>query len=370
MKARDRLLGYLLGALDAGEHAEVERALAESPELRDALDALRIHLAPLDQARGEHEPPSGLVERTCERVEWEEARRADPTGTPGPPEVPVAPATRWAFAWDRLAPGRRATLADSLVGIGVCLAVAILFFPALLSSREAARRTICEDHLRRLATALHLYAEQYGTAPYIPPIGNRAIAANVPLTLRELELLGSSEDLLCPGAEPRHLDEDLPKADDLDRATGILLGYLQRIAGGHYAYTLGVRDGERYGPASFEARAWFAVASDGPSPRLRGRMSDHHGGRGLNVLFEDGHIAFLRNCRLAATGDDVFHSAAGFVECGLSKHDSSLGPSHAHPLTAPLLQTSALPAANLLPVGGLGRPSRPIDSSPLGIDPR
>src|SRR5262245_66590192 len=70
---REHLLGYLLGALEPAEQAEVERELTRDNELRDELSRLedcigRVGLA--DQP--EHfAPPAGLAARTCEHVALE-----------------------------------------------------------------------------------------------------------------------------------------------------------------------------------------------------------------------------------------------------------------------------------------------------------
>ncbi len=327
MSMREQLLGYLLGALEPAEREAVERALAERPELRSELEALRAELAPLEAGRMEYEPPGDLSERTCELVALHQSQSQHPSVQPA---SRLRPARRMSSAFDVLVGTGGMSLADGVVAIGVCVAVAILFFPAIISSREAARKTFCQDNLRRIGLALHAYADTFGTAPYIPLRGNRAIAGNVPVTLQEMELIMANY-VLCPGAESEFPDFRIPRAAELDRATGLLLSYLQRMAGGHYANSLGVRVNNRYGPARFEARQWFAVVADAPTPHLAGRVTSNHGGRGFNVLFEDGHIQFLRGCRLLATDDDLFRSADGYIESGSFKNDSSLGASNAHP---------------------------------------
>jgi anti-sigma-K factor RskA len=73
---QDKLLGYLLGALEAEEIAVVEKTIASQRELHGQLDQLRLVLAPLEPLRQEVDAPSGLAVRTCQRIR--EIRLAGP----------------------------------------------------------------------------------------------------------------------------------------------------------------------------------------------------------------------------------------------------------------------------------------------------
>lgn len=68
---QELLVGYLLGALDQQEHAQLEIRLAESDRLRDHLADLREELSPLlDRSDHSVDPPEDLAQRTC-RALWE-----------------------------------------------------------------------------------------------------------------------------------------------------------------------------------------------------------------------------------------------------------------------------------------------------------
>jgi len=66
---REQLLGYVLGALDEDEHAQVEEALRRDPQLQREVELLHDSLDPLRAGEGAYEPPVGLAARTCQTVE-------------------------------------------------------------------------------------------------------------------------------------------------------------------------------------------------------------------------------------------------------------------------------------------------------------
>jgi len=65
---QDKLVGYLLGALEIEEILFVEQALASDAEARHHLELLRLALAPLEPIRQEANVPEGLAQRTCLRI--------------------------------------------------------------------------------------------------------------------------------------------------------------------------------------------------------------------------------------------------------------------------------------------------------------
>ena len=67
---KERLLGYLLNALDDQEAAQVKRELSQQPHLRSELATLQRDLAPLNYIADSVEPPPQLAKRTCAQI-WE-----------------------------------------------------------------------------------------------------------------------------------------------------------------------------------------------------------------------------------------------------------------------------------------------------------
>ena len=65
---QEKLVEYLLGALEVEEVSLVQQALQWDVEVSRQLDILRLGLAPLEGDRDHVEPPPGLAMRTCERI--------------------------------------------------------------------------------------------------------------------------------------------------------------------------------------------------------------------------------------------------------------------------------------------------------------
>jgi anti-sigma-K factor RskA len=68
MTMHDKLIGYLLGALEAEETIDVEQVLRVDGEARRQLDVLRMSLAPLEADRKYVEAPRRLSIVTCQRI--------------------------------------------------------------------------------------------------------------------------------------------------------------------------------------------------------------------------------------------------------------------------------------------------------------
>lgn len=64
----DKLIGYLLGALEVGEATHVEQLLAADTDVRQQLEILRMGLVPFDGDREDVEAPAGLAVRTCQQI--------------------------------------------------------------------------------------------------------------------------------------------------------------------------------------------------------------------------------------------------------------------------------------------------------------
>lgn len=64
----DKLIGYLLGALEAEETTYVEQILQVDTEACRQLKVWQISLAPLEPDRQHIEAPARLAVRTCQRI--------------------------------------------------------------------------------------------------------------------------------------------------------------------------------------------------------------------------------------------------------------------------------------------------------------
>jgi len=331
---REDLLGYLLNALDEPERQRVFEALQKDPQLRQELETLRRDLRPLDATNRDYDPPEGLAELTCDLVEGYAEQHA----------VSAAQATdsRCSRCWrgrfaarDSSVPAHGWSAADTIVVVGILLAVSLIFFPAMARSRHLAQVNQCQENLRQLGIALAGYSEQHdGFFPSIPVSGNRAVAGIYAPILLESQYLDNPRIVLCPGAESPMQDGEfcIPRLSDLDQARGLRLLALQRVLGGSYGYTLGNISDDGYKTPRNRLRQYFALLADAPSLHLPGRQSGNHGGRGQNVLFEDQHVEFLPSPCNEVIGDDLFRNRYGYVEAGLDEGDSVVVPSYVSPL--------------------------------------
>ena len=322
---RDQLIGYLLGALDGPEQELLEKQLETDPELRRELQQLDASVELLRADCEGYAPPDGLAPATCQFVAQRTGRQ------------PVAPA-RVQLASAQLAEtptGSRWSLADLVVAAGVIAAAALLFFPAIANSRFQSQLTGCQNNFRQLGLALNQYSLQHNDYfPYIPPHGNLAAAGTYAPILLEGGYITRPQIFLCPSSAlaAKAASYRVPKLVEFRVADGQTLVILRRIVGGSYGYNLGYMVGDRHSGTRNRGRVHFALMADAPSLHLAGHRSANHGGRGQNVLFENGCVRYLITCQTGDSGDDVFLSDRGFVEAGLHPDDAVIGNSASRPI--------------------------------------
>jgi hypothetical protein len=217
---------------------------------------------------------------------------------------------------------------------GVLVTAVLLIFPAIEGSRFRARVTTCQDNLQQLGTALVRYSQNHGNYfPQVPQQGNLAAAGIYAPALLNDGLLDSSRQVVCPGSSlATDQPFQVPSFSELQAASGRELGKLRNKMGGSYGYSLGYIDDGRYVSTRNLSRPTFALMADTPSDTLPGFQSQNHGGKGQNVLFEDGQVRFLTSSRPIEDGDDVFVNDTGLVAAGDQRNDSVIAGSSAAPL--------------------------------------
>ena len=310
---REQLIGYLLNALEPGEREAVEHALEHDTELREELSVLARGLTPLRCARDEAVPPAGLATRTCQFVAEQIAVRPAPV-------VPVshsAPA-RW-------------NMADVVVAAAVLFTLSLLFVPALGQSRFMARLVTCQDKLRTLGSALTVFSERHdGYLPKVAPEGRFGVAGVYAVSLHDNGLLDDHSVLVCPGSELAVAAKEfrVPTSEQIRLASAVKLKQLHLAMGGDYASWLGFVSDGRYRAVKHHGRARSAVLADRPTIRPEIQpVSLHHGGRGQNVLFDDGHVEFMVDCCVRGCGDNVYFNNLGQIEAGTAEDDAVLAAS-------------------------------------------
>ena len=344
--AREQLLGYLLGALEDNEQAQIEKFLDGDADLRRELATLNRSLAPLDAARREFSPPAGLASRTCAFVAQaatatkavEDAEGQSLLESAVTAAVRAEPAKHAAMMKPVDSPCGSASgvrWQDSLVAAGIMVAACGLLFPAILDSREHARIMQCQNNLHEIGTSLASYSDNNnGYFPKVPSKGNLAAAGIYAPRLLKNGYLPNVRQVVCPGSDlADDNDFTVPTIDELQSTTDPAeLAAMKGRMGGDYGYTLGhIKDG-RYQNTKNLHRERFALMADSPSHVLPSLQSRNHGGNGQNVLYEDGHVEFLPTTKPLDLPDDVFTNDEGRVAAGLHPNDSVIGSSPSTPI--------------------------------------
>ncbi len=312
-----QLLEYLLGELEEDERQALQLRLEADPSLRARLERLRHALQALDAASERFEPPAGLAQRACQLA----AAAAGGAVAYGAAESHGAGSRDW-------------NLRDIVVAALVLGACAMLFFPAVAHSRFRARVLACQNNLREVGMALRSYSHVHGGYfPDVPPEGRESFAGIYCPKLRSSGLLQEPQWVSCPAvAIQRRAPLQVPTLEEIRTASPQQLLEYVRSMGGDYGYTFGYEENGTYYRVRDRGRNDFAILADAPSPTLDGHPSRNHGRFGQNVLFESGHVVFLRT---DADGSPLYthlRNDRGSVAAGVHPNDAVIAPSHARPL--------------------------------------
>ncbi len=155
------LLDLHLGRLEPRQAAEVEEAVAGSPELAARSRALRELLGRLDRDEAP-DPPDDLADRVLERIEAQTA----------PIRFPEAASALPAGRARDLSAGPLLSLRE-LITIAACITLFVgVFVPGYYKAQSVARRSVCRDNLRQIWSAMGLYAADHNGhvayAGYVP----------------------------------------------------------------------------------------------------------------------------------------------------------------------------------------------------------
>lgn len=344
-REREQLLGYLLGALDDEEQEALEVQLKHDATLRQQLAELHKILGPLRTGKTTYAAPTGLAERTCQAVAnaaadsiarshpGRAAVTPDPARLSGlagetaltPAASDAAPAVVASGGWSWL---------DLAVAASILVASFLLLFPAIENSRFRSQIVACQDNLRQIGMALVQYSQRNnGYFPYVPSQGRLAAAGVYAPTLVNSGDLTESRLVVCPGSPMAQRGGFvIPTLQQLEMAEpGDNLNQLRNTMGGSYGYSLGYTVDGAYRPTRNLGRPMFALMADAPDYTQPGFQSLNHGGRGQNVLFEDGRVIFLPSPKPNQQADDVFLNDTGLVAAGVHQDDSVVSASGTAP---------------------------------------
>jgi hypothetical protein len=172
--------------------------------------------------------------------------------------------------------------------------------------------------------------------PAVPVDGNLAFAGIYGPILLDSGHLTDPDRLVCPDSRLARQPGSwrVPTQAELESAQGAQLAKLRRDAGGDFGYNLGVLVNNRHVAPQNHGRSQFALMSDAPSRDQPSLKSLNHGGRGQNVLYEDGRVAHIIEFPGEQCIDDPFRNRRGQVEAGIDIDDAVIGDCQ----TAPFVQ--------------------------------
>lgn len=264
--------------------------------------------------------------------ERETAEKSEPAARPVMSEQPEGTRrSRFRF-WD--------------MGVAACIlgVVGLMLIQAVMLTREQTRIEGCRENMMLLGRALQQYSALHGGFfPGVHHVANQdhQMAGIYGPLLLEKEFI-SPECLFCPSASHGNLPVAVPRYSQLLSAGGAAAsepGYIRRL-GGDYAYNIGFTENGEYRPVKNLERANYVLLADAPlkTPACRNacdvdlgqRETMVHGKHGMNVLYEDGHVALLSRpevLRPDGSLDLLFRNDRGEMAPGIGPEDIVLGAS-------------------------------------------
>ena len=321
---QEDLLGYVLGALDADEQAELQRKIDADPQLDERLLEIRSQIAPLELLNESAGSRPGLARRTVEMVASSTSNTPTRLETPAP-KLSEEPSPAMLHRWSSWA------MSDFLVAAASVAILASLLFPVLSYSKYRSNIAYCSNNLRSIGTALHSYSEfNEGRFVEIPTNGPLAFAGIVAPVLKEASYIDDDNLFTCR-AISREQPFLIPSTDQIRRCSTTEQGdYFKRISSGDYGYSFGYMDGDKYCSPRNMGRAYAVIAADKPSTTTINGPSENHGGKGQNCLFEDLSVRFVSGNSIA--DDQIYVNSHNIVAPGISARDNVIGASHLAPL--------------------------------------
>ena len=287
------LIAYVSGSLDEPARSAFEILLHGDADLRRQVGIAQRRLVPLHGEPAEA-PPSDLLANTLARVAEHLCH-----GLPQAPIETTIPRLAFERSWWRRI--------DVMVAASIAVTALGLLLPGILHLRGVEMQRQCENNLRELWNGLSAYQSQKHYLPDVASAPRPAAGMVIPM-LREAGVLPSNLAACCPSAADGvaclnvglHDLANMPGSEFEQTAAKLLPGY---------AYSLGFRDGggRIHGPASSLPdipTAQMPLLADAINNAESPGNSPNHAGRGQNVLFTDGHVAFKTQRMAGLPGDD------------------------------------------------------------------
>ncbi len=345
------IIAFLLGDADEDLAIRIRANLPKDSELAERLSHFRSVLNHLDYVgEQQYEPPSDLIQRTMDKIEelpstfsrsTSDAQHSDPEGSLeseiDPLDRPVVSFLSTPVESNR---SRRSWL-DSMALTVSLVVLCSLTIPAIVRARYESRRAQCATNLRETGSLLFQYAMRQPSRrfPFVSSSGPEAFSGMYVVRLSESGLVPSTRMLRCASltspSRPVPKVMAIPSVEQLHTATPSQLDNWKCNVGGDYAYNLGVFEDEQLVAPKNVGSSHFAILADAPVFVNNCEELLAHDGKGINLLYDDGHIGFLRSSCFTShelTLDNPFRNLHGAHEAGIGISDASLAPSQFPPI--------------------------------------
>ena len=320
--SHEHLLGYVLGALEPLEHEQLERELAKDPRLAHQAELLAARLQPLEAGRETEQPPEGLAARCCSMI-FDQMPAEQPMVSPA--RRGVAAAMDADYRPEVSGRGSNWSFADMAIAAGIFLAAGMLFFPAIANSRYQAQLAQCQNSQRHLGEGFARAENAHPNSNFhnvsVMPVSH-AVAGIQSVLLKDKGFLDRDSLLLCPGS-PEAAQRNgfsVPSLAEFCQASPAV----QSRSAGSTAFSLGYVP-QTTNKSQAHSTEYQALASDAPMGALPHMVSSHHDGKGQNVLFKSGRVAYVCGCGdRDCGGDSLFWNHNLRIEAGVDAADNVL----------------------------------------------
>ena len=315
----EELIRYHFGDMSDEESAMFRQRLEQDSQLAERLRKLEECLAKCDQDQAE-EAPQGLADRTTDSVS----------------DVTLADLKAAEDCYKHrqdagCVSACRFSMVDASLAVFSFLLMGLIVAPAIYQMNCSSRKAICMNGLRQIGQAMQDFSEE--NKKYFPKVGPNQNAGMFTLALADggyLERDSFKEILICPDSElankvtAKKARIWVPTLIEFLSTPCLVSQNAKPFMSGSYAYRIGYIQNKKYKYNKDKRSAKTPLMSDAPSSSCTMKGSTNHGESGQNVLFEDGHVKFLKCNKVPCFKDNLFVNNKGEAEAGKKWNDTVL----------------------------------------------